>query len=162
MKRSILFFSLIMLTCNFVFASNSINTVVTDSQNVNVGVLTFEKKLHNFDTLQYAAYGTYEFKFTNTGNDTVVIKNAKGSCGCTVPEYPQGKAISPGESEVIKVTYDTKRTGSFSKSVTITSNASEKKIILKIKGFVNAEIAEPSFPTNGVNQNSLIPLENNK
>ena len=28
------------------------------------------------------------FKFTNEGSEPLVIKHAKGSCGCTVPSYP--------------------------------------------------------------------------
>jgi hypothetical protein len=160
MKKVILLFSILVLFSNVCLAT--INNKTEERDSVKIGVLTFEKLLHNFDTIKYAGDGTYEFKFKNTGNDTIIISNAKGSCGCTVPTYPKNKAILPGSSEVIKVTYDTKRQGSFSKNVTITSNASENYIILKIKGFVKAKVIEPSFPTNGVNQNSLIPLENYK
>ncbi len=52
----------------------------------------------------------------------------------------------PGESAVIKVHYDTKRPGSFTKTVTLTSNAVTTMKVLKIKGFVNAKPAEGETP----------------
>ena len=65
-----------------------------------------------------------------------MITNAKGSCGCTVPTWPK-EAIAPGESSVIKVHYATNRTGAFSKSVTLISNAvNEPTKVLHIKGTV--------------------------
>ena len=98
--------------------------------------IEFEKEVHDYGTIQQYGNGTYEFKFTNTGNEPLMISNAKGSCGCTVPEWPR-QPIAPGESAVIKVKYDTKRVGPFGKSVTIQSNAvnSPSKVI-RIKGKV--------------------------
>ena len=95
-------------------------------------------------------YGTIEqhsdpyrfFNFTNTGNEPLVIQNAKGSCGCTVPTYPK-EPILPGESAEIKVRYDTKRIGNFTKTVTLTTNEATPKHVLRIKGKVEAAPAEP-------------------
>lgn len=99
-------------------------------------------------------YGTIEedsdpyryFKFTNTGTEPLVIKHAKGSCGCTVPSYKK-EPIMPGESSELKVRYATNRIGAFSKTVTITTNegsdAKGKKRILTIKGKVNKKAAAP-------------------
>ncbi len=82
------------------------------------------------------------FDFTNTGTAPLVIKHAKGSCGCTVPTYPK-EPILPGESAQIKVRYDTKRVGPFTKTVTLTTNEGVEKRILRIKGKVAAKPAEP-------------------
>ena len=60
-----------------------------------------------------------EFVFTNIGKEPLIISKAKGSCGCTVPEWPK-EPIMSGETGVIKVNYDEKRIGSFNKSITIT------------------------------------------
>ena len=60
--------------------------------------------------------------FTNTGKEPLIIEKAKGSCGCTVPEWPK-EPIAPGETAVIKINYDEKRVGPYTKSITITSNA---------------------------------------
>jgi hypothetical protein len=105
-------------------------------------------------TMEFTAtevdYGTIEqhsdpyrfFSFTNTGNEPLVIQNAKGSCGCTVPTYPK-EPILPGESAEIKVRYDTKRIGNFTKTVTLTTNEATPKHVLRIKGKVEAAPEEP-------------------
>lgn len=90
--------------------------------------LTFEKTTHNFQNIEYAGDGTYKFKFTNTGDQPLIITKSKGSCGCTVPIWPK-EPIMPGESAEIKVKYDTKRPGNFQKTVTVTSNSTKGKVI---------------------------------
>ncbi|MCB0756766.1 MAG: DUF1573 domain-containing protein, partial [Flavobacteriales bacterium] len=70
--------------------------------------------------------------------EPLIISKAKGSCGCTVPEWPK-EPIAPGAKSAIKVKYDTKRVGPISKSVTITSNSVDNStFLLKIKGTVKA------------------------
>ena len=66
-----------------------------------------------------------------------MITNVKSTCGCTIPKKPE-KPILPGESEVIQVKYDTKRVGKISKSIIVSSNASNSSVILKITGNVIA------------------------
>jgi archaellum component FlaG (FlaF/FlaG flagellin family) len=123
------------------------------------GEMTFEKELHNFDTIEYAGNGTYEFKFKNTGTEPVIISNAQGSCGCTIPTYPKDIPIQAGETQVIKVTYDTKRPGTFTKTVTINSNAKEPVKIITIKGYVRNKVIEPTFSIDGQKSNGFVPLE---
>jgi len=120
--------------------------------------MTFETDVHDFGTIEYAGNGTYEFKFKNTGKEPLIISNAKGSCGCTVPTYPKDKPIKPGESEVIKVTYDTKRPGNFTKTVTVTSNAKTGEKVITIKGVVQAAPVDEAFPTNGKRDDGATPL----
>jgi hypothetical protein len=104
--------------------------------------LEFEKMVHDYGTIQQGADGGCEFKFTNTGTEPLVISNARGSCGCTVPEWPKDP-IAPGQSQVIKVKYDTKRVGPINKQVTIESNGSTEPVILRIKGTVNGDSGTP-------------------
>lgn len=93
----------------------------------------------NYGTIEKSSTGVRFFKFTNTGTDPLVISNAKGSCGCTVPSYPK-EPIMPGEAGYIKVKYDTKRVGAFTKYVTLTTNAASNTTTrLKITGTVEAE-----------------------
>lgn len=99
--------------------------------------MEFDKEIHDYGTIDQHGDGSCEFKFTNTGSEPLIISNAKGSCGCTVPEWPR-KPIAPGESEVIKVKYDTKRVGPINKSVTITYNGTPPTKVLRIKGTVKA------------------------
>jgi hypothetical protein len=95
-----------------------------------------------------------EFKFTNVGTEPLIISNAKGSCGCTVPKWPKDP-ILPGESATIEVRYDTNRIGPFQKTVTLTTNEATPTHVLKIKGKVNPKPKEESVPAsnNGFNNN---------
>jgi hypothetical protein len=124
----------------------------------NAPVMNFQTKEHDFGTIQQDDNGTYMFMFTNTGKEPLVIKEAHGSCGCTVPRWPHAP-IAPGQTDTIKVTYDTHRIGVFVKTVTITSNAKESPVILNIKGKVLSKDSYPAFPTN--NENSGVPYTNN-
>ncbi|MCH9660492.1 MAG: DUF1573 domain-containing protein [Bacteroidetes bacterium] len=103
--------------------------------NESVGSFQFENKVLDYGTVAHNSDGERSFTFKNVGNAPILISRVKGSCGCTVPTKPKGP-IMPGETAVIGVKYDTKREGAFSKSITVTSNASEQNIILKIKGKV--------------------------
>ena len=100
--------------------------------------IEFNKETHDYGTIKNGADGSCVFEFKNTGDSPLIISNAKGSCGCTVPEWPK-EPIAPGAKGSIKVKYDTMRTGEINKSVTITSNAvnAADKIVF-IKGTVLA------------------------
>jgi hypothetical protein len=71
----------------------------------------------------------------------LIISNAKGSCGCTVPDWPR-EPIAPGKSSVIKVQFDSKNKGKVggglqSKRVTLTANTDPVNTYLTIKGKVD-------------------------
>jgi len=101
--------------------------------------IEFKKETHDYGTIDQYADGTCEFTFTNTGNEPLVISNAKGSCGCTVPSWPK-EPIAPGATGTIKVKYDTKRVGIIGKSVTLQSNAiNDPAKTIRIKGNVVAK-----------------------
>ena len=95
-----------------------------------------EKEVHDFGKMKQHGDASTVFSFKNTGTEPLIISNAKGSCGCTVPTWPK-EPIKPGESSVIKVKYDTKRLGAINKSVTITSNAATPTKVVRIKGKIN-------------------------
>ena len=96
-------------------------------------VFTFETIEHDFGTITQGDKVSYDFKFKNTGESDLIITDAKGSCGCTVPEYPK-TPIKPGEDGTIKVSFDsTGKIGLNSKSVTLTCNIKEGKKIINIK-----------------------------
>lgn len=124
----------------------------------NAPVMSFETKEHDFGTFDQDGNGTYLFLFTNTGKEPLVIKEARGSCGCTVPHWPQ-HPVGPGQKDTLRVTYDTHRVGMFVKTVTITSNAKESPDVLTIKGKVNGKPEVPAFPGN--KDNSGAPFTNN-
>ena len=79
---------------------------------------------------------SHGFVVKNTGKSPLIIKSARASCGCTVPEIPK-EPIKPGESAVLKVSYDPKgRPGEFEKNIQVKSNAKDSRVTSKIKGVV--------------------------
>jgi len=105
-------------------------------------MMTFETMEINYGEIEQNSDPLRIFKFTNTGTEPLIIKNAKGSCGCTVPSYPKN-AILPGEAAEIEVRYATNRLGPFAKTVTLTTNEKVDKHVLKIKGKVHPKPPEP-------------------
>jgi hypothetical protein len=115
-------------------ASISSNTIMAQVE--SGAKISFTKETHDYGTIKNGADGSCTFEFKNTGNAPLIISNAKGSCGCTVPTWPH-EPIAPGAKGSIVVKYDTKRAGAINKSVTITSNAvNEPNQIIRIKGNV--------------------------
>ncbi|SDR81153.1 Protein of unknown function [Polaribacter sp. KT25b] len=106
------------------------------SFSINAQEFKFEKETINYGKINKGADGERIFTFTNIGDQPIIIKRIQSSCGCTVPKKPE-KPIMPGEKGEIKVSYDTKRVGGFSKSITIFSNATEAIKVLRIKGIIS-------------------------
>ena len=129
-----------------------VNVATAQTQNPTVtsnAKVEFDKDVHDYGTIDQGGNGECEFTLKNTGTEPLVIRNARGSCGCTVPTWPK-EPIAPGASATIKVKYDTKRVGVINKSVTVTSNASnEPTKILRIKGTVKAKPAGGAPVNNG-------------
>lgn len=98
--------------------------------------IKFEKTSHNFGTFSESnSKVTCTFKFTNIGDNLLVIHQAIASCGCTVPQYPK-EPIKPGESGEIVVTYNGagRFPGHFRKSITLRTNGKQEIIRLYIEG----------------------------
>lgn len=132
------------------------NTAVDNNANVvpqNTGPKTsinFSEMVHDFGTIEQNTTNPKVFSFTNTGSEPLIISDAKGSCGCTVPEYPR-QPIAPGETGEIKVVYSPgNQANQQTKSVTITANTEPATTVLQIKANVtpgaNAEPKTGSAP----------------
>ncbi|WP_439130341.1 DUF1573 domain-containing protein [Polaribacter sp.] len=106
----------------------------------NAQEFKFEEEIINYGNIHKGANGERTFVFTNIGNQPLIITKVQSSCGCTIPKKPE-QPILPGEKGEIKVSYDTKRTGGFSKSISIYSNAKNPRKVVKIKGFVTNGIS---------------------
>jgi hypothetical protein len=106
--------------------------------------MVFENETIDYGTIPHNADGKREFVFTNNGTKPLIITNAQGSCGCTVPTYPK-EPIAPGAKAVIGVKYATDRVGAFTKTVTLTSNAEgQASKTLTIKGTVLPDETAPA------------------
>jgi hypothetical protein len=120
----------------------------------------FDKTSNDYGTILKGGEPICEFKLTNTSKEMLVITEAHGSCGCTVPEYSK-EPIKPGQTVGIKVRYDTNRIGPFDKQVTITFQGKEAPAVIRIHGTVSAPISETPFPSPGsVPANGGVPVNN--
>lgn len=96
-------------------------------------IITFAEKTFDFGTAKEGDIVTHDFQFTNTGQTPLLITDARSSCGCTVPEWPE-EPIAPGKSAAITVKFDTtEKEGLQIKRILITANTypSESKIYLR-------------------------------
>lgn len=104
--------------------------------------IKFAEQEYNFGKIKSGEEAEHEYTFTNTGSEPLVISNAKGSCGCTVPQWPK-EPIPPGGTGKIKVVFDSKgKSGPQTKTVTITANTDPPNTIIYIKGEVEKADAQ--------------------
>ena len=106
----------------------------------NAPVMTFDKTIHDFGTIQEGERVETLFTFTNTGKSDLVIVDARGSCGCTVPEYPKNTPIAPGATGQIRVSFDSSNKPNLQqKTVTISANTDSGRETIRIKAMVQAD-----------------------
>lgn len=95
----------------------------------------FDKETHDFGTIPYNKPASYEFSFSNTGDEPIIIQEVAPSCGCSVADFSK-TPVKPGDSGKIKVTYNSATKGPFTKSFVIKSNTKTPIKTLTIKGNV--------------------------
>jgi len=116
----------------YLILSISCNSKIIKTKNT---ILTFENEIYNFKEIPSKNEVTTIFQFTNTGDEPLLIKDVKTTCGCTVPEWTKDK-IKPNEKGGIKVIYDAKYPGRFNKTITVFYNGIDSPKKLMIKGQV--------------------------
>lgn len=130
MKSRFILFSFTLLLGFWANAQESSTAIFSDSE------ITFDESEFHFGTVKAGEKVQYIFRFTNTGDEPLLLSNARGSCGCTVPSWPK-EPIEPGETGAIVVEFDSKgKSGPQTKQVTITANTDPAQSILYIKGEV--------------------------
>ena len=147
MKNSILIaiLSLGLIACN----ENASSKIDSSKQKIRTQVtldqvdtpsdakMEFEATEWSFGEITQGESVEYAFEFTNTGSEPLIITNAKGSCGCTVPVWPR-EPVAPGESGVVDVKFNSKgKKGKQNKKVTLTTNMVPSQMVLKVTGLVN-------------------------
>ena len=125
MKKYILVTLLLSISVSFLSAQQQGATI------------SFDDEGHNFGEIKESdGPVTYEFIFSNTGSTPLVLTNVKASCGCTTPTWSK-EPIRPGEKGFVKVAYNPRnRPGGFNKTVTVTTNATPPRKVLRISGEV--------------------------
>lgn len=100
--------------------------------------VSFGETEYDFGTIEQGESVSHTYTFTNTGSEPLIISNAKGSCGCTVPKWPKDP-IAPGETGELLVEFNSKgKKGAQNKKVTITANTNPAQSFIYLKGNVNA------------------------
>ncbi len=112
--------------------------------------MTFEETEFDFGTVIAGEKVSHVYKFTNTGNEPLILSDAKGSCGCTVPKWPR-EPIAPGQTSEILVEFNSaNKSGQRNQKVTITANTNPPQTFIYLKGTVEAG-AGATQPTIQVN-----------
>lgn len=108
--------------------------------------ITYEELEFDFGTVNEGEMVSHPYKFKNTGKEPLIISNAKGSCGCTVPKWPR-EPIPPGGSGEIMVEFNSAgKPGMQTKKVTITANTNPPQTFLTITGNVNKKAGDAAMP----------------
>ena len=98
-----------------------------------VPVIKFESTDHDFGNIKAGDKVNYTYKFTNAGTSDLIISDAKASCGCTVPNYTK-EPVKPGGTGEVSVVFDsTGKSGSVTKTVTLTLNTEKGNETLNFK-----------------------------
>ena len=139
---SVLSLSLMLVSCNENAAkkikSENLELAKERDKEIKIGgpKLKFDKTEHDFGVINEGDVVETVFSFTNSGKSELIITSAKGSCGCTVPEWPK-EPIMPGETGSIKVKFNSDRKPNLQqKQITLVTNTDQGKEILKIKAQV--------------------------
>ncbi|HMQ59655.1 MAG TPA: DUF1573 domain-containing protein [Flavilitoribacter sp.] len=112
-------------------------------------VMAFEETTFEFGTVQEGEKVTHTYKFKNTGKEPLVISNAQGSCGCTVPQWSK-EPVAPGASGSVTVEFNSKnKNGKRNQKVTLTANTDPPQTFLYLTGeVVGGESAQPQIQVN--------------
>lgn len=132
MKR---LFLALLLTFTVVFGANAQEKKSTKVESGTQPQITFTEMEHDYGEVKKGGNGVCEFVYKNTGKAPLMLTNVRSSCGCTIPSWSR-EPLMPGKTAIIKVKYNTNNVGPINKTITVESNASNPRTILKIKGKV--------------------------
>lgn len=130
MKKTILMFVALLVACSI--SAKKFPEIKFEKTTIDMGTFSM------YDSKQ-----TCVFKFTNIGDDKLIINSVHTSCGCTVADYSKDP-ISPGGTGEIKVTYNGagKMPGRFKKGIQVFTNCKKDMVRVFITG-VMTDVPEP-------------------
>ncbi len=138
---------LFLLVILFISATTlTINAQKQSAKTTEGPKIAFEDESHNFGAIKEGIVAEFTFKFKNTGDQPLILKDVRPSCGCTTPEWSK-EPVQPGKTGLIVVKFNSAgRPGKFNKSITITSNIPEDTKILFISGTVTPSTDNSTDP----------------
>lgn len=123
--------AVIFLSCNSGSNENKDNSVEVDS--TKVANLEYIEDFFDFGTITSGEVVSHSFKFKNSGDGVLIIKDVIPSCGCTSSKL-SSKMLKPGEEGYIEIVFNSKGWyGSQYKSVTLRTNSPimDKSVTIK-------------------------------
>ncbi len=106
----------------------------------NPTTISYEESTFDFGTVVEGEQVRHTYKFTNTGDQPLILIGVTGSCGCTVPEEWPTHPIQPGESGEIKVVFDSNaRVGNVRKNVRVEANTNPSTTSVELTGIVKVK-----------------------
>jgi len=119
----------------FVFAI--IIAIGTASPSKDGAVFSFVgKTMFMFADVEEGEQLLHTFKFTNTGNEALIISDYQVACSCTKAVFSKAP-ILPGQKSEITIRFDSKgKYGFQDRIIKVYSNANKSPIKLRIKVFV--------------------------
>jgi hypothetical protein len=125
---------MLLLFCLFAFAGYA-----QDQQETNGPELSFEKSAQDYGTIYVDEMpdGKLDIKFSNTGNEPLVLSNVRACCGTRVTAWPR-EPLMPGEEGLISIEFRlAPRPQRIGRTVTVTSNQPDRPTsIYRITGQV--------------------------
>ncbi|MCD6091317.1 MAG: DUF1573 domain-containing protein [Bacteroidales bacterium] len=135
--KKVIFILFVLLTSGAtVFAQNATHTPAPE--NPNAPIISLTETLFDYGTIEQNSDGNHNFIYKNTGKEPLIFSKVRSSCGCTIPVWSREPLLSQ-QQDTIKVKYDTRRLGRFSKTVSIFSNAKKPMVVVRIQGEVVAK-----------------------
>jgi hypothetical protein len=128
--KTIIFFGYIIMFFLFLSCHNK-------SKKIEETSVKFDKTIHDFGKYKWKRDVKKKvfFKYLNTGNNPLIIKDIKTSCGCTIPNWNR-RPVLPNKSDSIEVMYDSRTLGFFYKTITVFYNGKNPAQQLIIEGEV--------------------------
>ncbi len=117
-----------MMKRNFVLLAAMLLAVVGFAQEVEKKVegpvIKWEESTFDFGDIAQGEQVEHTFKFTNVGNEPLIITNVQVTCGCTTPKgWPRDPIMPGGKSEITVGFNSAGKMGKQDKAVTLVSNA---------------------------------------
>lgn len=117
--------------------------------------ITVDQVEYDFGTIIEGAIVSHEFFITNEGTADLVITKVRASCGCTVAKPAEDK-LEPGESTVMKVTFNSNhKKGNRKNYVTVSSNDKNNK---NLKIITTANVLDRNEQSDEIKNASILSL----
>ena len=108
--------------------------------------VVLRKEDHHFGRMETDNSGQHEFVFTNAGDQPLILKQGKSSCGCCTcvceTKLPDGGKIPPGKSAAVTLRWTVKRfTGAYYQTSTILTNDRDRpQVTLGVSGRITPKV----------------------